>query len=68
MDRIEGGKKAAETSKKRYGSKFHQTIGRKGGKTSRGGGFAYLARTNPEKLKEISRKGGKVSKLFDVKA
>lgn len=49
-----GGKAAAETNKKRYGSEFYREIGRKGGKISRNGGFA----ANPELAREAGRKGG----------
>lgn len=31
---IEGGRKAAETNKKRYGEAFYSNVGRKGGVTS----------------------------------
>lgn len=33
--------------------------GSRGGKSSNTGGFAYLKKNNPNKLKEISREGGK---------
>ncbi len=35
-----GGRQAAATNKMRYGTAFYETIGRLGGKKSRGGGFA----------------------------
>jgi general stress protein YciG len=53
-----GGRKAAATNKQRYGLMFYEQIGRKGGKISRGGGFA----TNPELAREAGRKGGKASR------
>lgn len=37
----EGGRKAAATNKERHGWDFFQRIGRKGGKNSHNGGFAY---------------------------
>jgi general stress protein YciG len=52
-----GGRKAAATNKQRYGLNFYVQIGSKGGKISRGGGFA----TNRELAVEAGRKGGKVS-------
>lgn len=54
----EGGKKAAATNKKKYGSEFYAYIGRKGGKNGHTGGFA----ANPELAKEAGRKGGLISK------
>lgn len=53
-----GGKKAASTNKKRYGKGFYGDIGRKGGKISRGGGFAF----NPELAAIAGKKGGKISR------
>ena len=53
-----GGRKAAATNKQRYGLSFYEEIGRKGGKISRGGGFA----TNRELAVEAGRKGGKSSR------
>ncbi len=49
-----GGIKAAETNKKRYGKSFYVRIGAMGGKKSTGGGFA----ANPELAREAGRKGG----------
>jgi general stress protein YciG len=53
-----GGRKAAATNKQRYGQNFYGLIGRKGGKISRGGGFAQ----NPELASVAGRKGGKTSR------
>lgn len=53
-----GGKKAAATNKQRYGLNFYEQIGRKGGKISRGGGFAM----NRELAVEAGRRGGKASR------
>lgn len=53
-----GGKRAAQTNKKRYGKGFYQKIGAMGGKMSRGGGFA----SNPELAREAGRRGGKASR------
>jgi general stress protein YciG len=55
---ILGGRKAAETNKKLYGEDFYTNIGRKGGKLSRGGGFAM----NRELAVEAGRKGGSASR------
>lgn len=53
-----GGKKAAATNKMRYGANFYETIGRKGGQVSSGGGFA----ANRELAVIAGRKGGKASR------
>jgi len=53
-----GGMAAAITNKQRYGTNFYQTIGRMGGRKSRGGGFAK----NPELAREAGRKGGQRSR------
>lgn len=55
---VEGGKAAAATNKQRYGKNFYRKIGRKGGKISRGGGFA----SSHELAVEAGRKGGKASR------
>lgn len=60
---IEGGRKAAATNKKKYGSEFYAYIGRKGGRNGHTGGFA----ANPELAKEAGRKGGKISKRGPAK-
>lgn len=53
-----GGQKAARTNKTRYGLSFYEQIGRKGGKKSRGGGFAG----NHELAVEAGRKGGRATR------
>ena len=53
-----GGLKAAQTNKARYGETFYEGIGKTGGTASKGGGWAWLSKNDPERLKEISRKGG----------
>jgi general stress protein YciG len=55
---VSGGKKAAETNKKRHGEDFYKKIGRRGGQESQGGGFAK----NPELARIAGAKGGKVSR------
>lgn len=56
----EGGTRAAETNKRRYGADFYARIGAKGGKAPKStyGGFAVMARQDPERHKRISREGG----------
>jgi general stress protein YciG len=53
-----GGQRAAITNKQRYGANFYEMIGRKGGKISRGGGFAM----NPELARVAGAKGGRASR------
>jgi len=55
---FEGGKKAAATNKQRYGLDFYRQIGRKGGKISRGGGFA----AHRDLAVEMGRLGGQASR------
>ena len=54
----EGGSKARETNRAKYGSDFYAQIGRIGGHNGRTGGFA----ANPELAKEAGRLGGLKSK------
>ena len=54
----EGGRKAAETNKKRYGEGFYKKIGFAGGKKSRNGGFA----ANPELASLAGQMGGLLSR------
>ena len=53
-----GGKKAAETNKKRHGDDFYALIGAKGGQKSKTGGFY----ANRELAREAGRKGGRTSR------
>ncbi len=53
-----GGRRAAATNKMRYGANFYESIGAKGGKISRGGGFAK----NPNLAREAGRRGGMASR------
>ncbi len=57
-----GGRKAAATNKQRYGMNFYEQIGRRGGKISRGGGFAK----NPELARVAGAKGGRASRRTKV--
>lgn len=54
----EGGKKAAQTNKARHGKDFYATIGAKGGKLGRTGGFA----ANRELARIAGAKGGRISR------
>jgi uncharacterized protein len=53
-----GGKAAAETNKKKYGSDFYARIGREGGKLGRTGGFF----ANRELARAAGQKGGRISR------
>lgn len=57
-----GGRKAHATNKALYGMDFYKKIGRKGGKISRGGGFAQ----SHDLAVAAGQKGGKVSKRRPV--
>lgn len=54
----QGGMRAAATNKQRYGMNFYESIGRKGGQISKGGGFAK----NPELARIAGARGGKASR------
>lgn len=51
----EGGLKCAATNKERYGASFYVTIGKAGGKKSKGGGF-----TNSEAAREAAMRSAEV--------
>lgn len=57
-----GGKRAAETNKKRHGKDFYAKIGATGGKKGRTGGFY----ANRELAREAGRKGGLISRRTSV--
>lgn len=60
---IQGGKKAAETNKERYGKDFYARIGTVGGKIGRTGGFY----ANRELAREAGAKGGRKSRRGKAK-
>lgn len=55
---LAGGKKAAETNKRKYGENWYKLLGQKGGKRKVPKGFAI----NKELAREAGRKGGLVSR------
>ena len=59
----EGGKKAAITNKKTYGSDYYAEIGRKGGRNGHTGGFA----ADPELARIAGAKGGRKSRRGPAK-
>lgn len=64
---VNGGKKAAETNKKKQGADFYARIGRMGGKKSTTGGFASTkigldGLSGLQRAKIAGRKGGLISK------
>ena len=59
----DGGKRAAQNNKARYGDNFYVNIGKKGGHASTGGGFA----ASPERARWAGRKGGQRSKRTSKK-
>ena len=61
----DGGRKAAETNKKKYGKDFYANIGRKGGRKSHPE-TRYFA-MHPEVAKSAGTKGGKRSKRGPAK-
>lgn len=60
---IEGGKKAANTNKLKYGKDFYARIGQKGGRNGHTGGFA----ANPALARIAGAKGGRKSRRTGVK-
>lgn len=59
----EGGLKAAQTNKERFGKDWYARIGSIGGKNGHTGGFA----ANPELARIAGSKGGKISKRGKAK-
>lgn len=56
-----GGKEAAKTNKKKYGSDFYAKIGAMGGKKGRTGGFA-AGREGRERARKFGAIGGRLSR------
>ena len=54
-----GGAKCAKTNKAKYGENYYKNIGSIGGKAKVPKGFALM---DAEKLSEVSRKGGRISR------
>lgn len=61
---ITGGKKAADTNKKKYGKDFYARIGAVGGKKGTTGGFA----ANRELARTAGAKGGRISRRRKTEA
>jgi len=55
---VDGGRKAAETNRKRHGKDFYAKIGAVGGQRGHTGGFA----ANRELARAAGRKGGLISR------
>lgn len=58
-----GGKRAAETNRKKYGDDFYKKIGAEGGKLGRTGGFHQ----NRELARVMGAKGGRISRRTSSK-
>lgn len=56
-----GGRAAAETNKKKYGSDFYAKIGSKGGKNGRTGGFA-AGEEGRDRARKYGAIGGRISR------
>jgi hypothetical protein len=66
-----GGAKAAQTNKAKYGSDFYASIGAKGGKRGKTGGFASDKKgedglTGRERARLAGSKGGRISRRTKV--
>ncbi len=59
---IAGGRKAAETNRKRHGKDFYAKIGAEGGRRGHTGGFA----ANRELARAAGRRGGLISRRRKV--
>lgn len=55
---INGGRRAAETNKRKYGDAFYKNIGAKGGRNGNTGGFY----ANRQLASTAGAKGGKISR------
>jgi general stress protein YciG len=68
----EGGRTTAKTNKERHGADFYVRIGRKGGRNSRGGGFASESigsdgLTGRERASLAGKRGGRMSRRGPAK-
>lgn len=62
-----GGQKAAQTNKTKYGASFYASIGAKGGRKGKNGGFASEKKgddglTGRERARLAGAKGGRISR------
>jgi uncharacterized protein len=62
-----GGKEAAKTNKKKYGSDFYAKIGAMGGKRGHTGGFA-AGREGRERARKFGAIGGRLSRRGKARA
>ncbi len=67
----DGGLKAAATNKTKYGAEFYASIGAKGGKRGKTGGFASEIKgadglTGKERARLAGSKGGRISRRTKV--
>lgn len=68
---MEGGRKAAQTNKRKYGENWYREIGAKGGRNGHTGGFYVnraLARVAGAKGGRISKRGRARKDLEDVES
>lgn len=57
-----GGRKAAATTKKKYGKGFHSKIGKLGGEAGHTGGFYHMSLNDPQRHSALSMAGGTKSR------
>lgn len=62
-----GAIKQTRTMRRKYGRNVFKQIGREGGKAGRTGGFYYMKMHNPDQHKELSSKGGLLSRRGPAK-
>ena len=58
---VQGGRRAAQRNKEKYGENFYKTIGARGGKNSRNGGFA-AGDAGRERARYWGAIGGRISR------
>lgn len=68
---VKGGRKAAETNKRRHGEDFYRTAGSKGGKLGKTGGFGSKlvgadGLTGRERARKSGAVGGRISRRTKI--